>query len=238
MNDTSQRALLDAALDAAAAAPGALLVFDIDDTLLSTGDRHRRILAEYAARLQSRAPRAAKLLSAVRARDLRYQIVETARAAGVDDEDILRELREFWFARFFRNEYLLEDAPTPGAPEFCAEALRRGATIVYATGRDERMRAGTERSLALRGFPAPDGRSVRLKLKPRFDTPDAEFKAAVTEELAAWGEVAATFENEPLHANLFREAFPRARHFLLETRHSGRPATLHAEVLRVADFRR
>ena len=231
----TQKELLDAVL--ADVAPGALVVFDLDDTVFSTNDRHLRILREYSDLIENRDPQAAALLRAVERERLAYQIAQTAKDAGVADA-VAKDLKDFWFARFFQNRYLLEDSAVPGAPAFCAEVAARGGVVVYVTGRDERMREGTEKSLADRGFPAPDGETVRLMLKPRFDTPDHEFKSETLGVLAKLGRVAASFENEPTHINMFREAFPRGRHFLLETKHSGRPVIPHADVLRIKDFRR
>jgi len=228
---------LAAVLDDVAAAPGALVVFDLDDTLFSTNDRHLRILREYADLVAARAPEAAELLRKIDRERLRYQIVQTVQEAGLCDAAMVKDLRDFWFARFFQNQYLLEDTPVPGAPEYCAQVAARGGIVVYVTGRDERMREGTQSSFTQRGFPAPDEKSVRLLLKPRFDTPDIAFKTEVLSRLKKMGRVAASFENEPLHINLFREAFPQGRHFLLETKHSGRPALLHPDVLRIPDFR-
>jgi len=233
----TQKAALDAVLEDLAAGPGALVVFDLDDTLFSTSDRHLRILKEYADLVESRHPEAAALLRAIERERLRYQITDTAKAAGLEDA-LIKDLKDFWFARFFKNKYLLVDTVVPGAPAYCAEVSARGGRIVYVTGRDEGMREGTERSFANHGFPEPDGVAVRLVLKPRFDTPDLAFKTEVLGRLAEMGRVAASFENEPLHINLFREAFPKGRHFLLETKHSGRPVIPHAEIARIADFRR
>ncbi|MDE2141170.1 MAG: hypothetical protein KGJ84_01990 [Elusimicrobia bacterium] len=234
---SAQKAALDAVLAGVSALPGALVVFDLDDTLFSTNDRHLRILKEYADVVEAKAPEAAALLRAIDRERLRYQITETAANAGLDAA-LVKDLRDFWFARFFKNPYLLEDSVVPGAPAYCAEVEARGGAIVYVTGRDEGMRDGTEKSFARHGFPEPDGKGVKLVLKPRFDTPDAAFKSEVLGRLGAMGTVAASFENEPLHINLFREAFPKGRHFLLETKHSGKPVIPHADVLRIKDFRR
>jgi hypothetical protein len=202
---------------------GAVAVFDLDDTLLSTERRHQRILREFGL---GEVPRSA----------LRYQIVDTARAAGVADEAELSRLRDFWFKRFFQNDYLVEDAPVAGGPEYCRDLALAGATVVYMTGRDEGMRRGTLASLEKHRFPMPDGKSVRLVLKPRFEDNDAEFKTKALEELAAWGEVAGAFENEPLHVNLFGERFRDARLYLLETKHSGKPVEAHPKAHRIKDF--
>lgn len=232
-----QKSLLDAVLDDVASGPGALVVFDLDDTLFSTADRHLRILKEYADLVEARAPEGAALLRAIQRESLRYQITETAEAAGVP-AGLVKDLKDFWFARFFKNPYLLEDSVIPGAPEYCAEVSARGGTLVYVTGRDEGMREGTLSSFTRHGFPAPDEAMVKLVLKPDFGTPDLAFKTEVLARLAKMGRVAASFENEPLHINLFREAFPKGRHFLLQTKHSGRPVIPHAEVLKINDFRR
>lgn len=233
----AQKAALDAVLADVAAAPGSLVVFDLDDTVFSTNDRHLRILREYADLIEDREPDAAALLRAIERENLRYQISQTAAEAGVAAA-VVKDLRDFWFARFFQNRYLLEDSAVPGAPAYCAEVLARGGVLVYVTGRDERMREGTEKSFVNRGFPQPDGKAVRLMLKPKFDTPDHAFKSETMTVLTALGRVAASFENEPAHINMFREAFPKGRHFLLETKHSGRPVIPHADVVRIKDFRR
>ena len=233
----TQKDLLDAVLDDVGADPGSLVVFDLDDTLFSTGDRHLRILREYADLVEPKAPEAASLLRAIQREKLAYQITETVKNAGLE-EALVKDLKDFWFARFFKNHYLLEDSVIPGAPEYCKAVEARGGVIVYVTGRDEGMRESTEESFARHGFPEPDGKRVKLVLKPRFDTPDLQFKTEVLGRLAEMGRVAASFENEPAHINMFREAFPKGRHFLLDTKHSGKPVIPHPEVLSIRDFRR
>ena len=217
--------------------PGALVVFDLDDTLLSTVHRHRRILMEYSA--HPAVVRRFPGVLALRRLPLscyRYLIADTAREAGLSEPALLEDLKAFWFARFFRNEYLEADEPIPGATGYCREVERRGGTVVYLTGRDEAMRAGTEASLERHGFPVPDGRAVRLVLKPRFEMADHEFKAGALRALAALGPVAGGFENEPGHANLLAATFPAAKMVLVGSRHSGKPVVLDARVPRVPDF--
>jgi len=200
-----------------------VVVFDLDDTLLSTDERHLRILREFGL---TDVPRSA----------LKYRIVETARAAGVADERTLAALRDFWFKRFFQNDYLSADEPVPGGPAYCRDLSAAGATLVYMTGRDEGMRQGTVFSLERHAFPKPDGRAVRLILKPRFEDSDVEFKTKALEQVSALGDVAGAFENEPLHVNLFGERFGDARLYLLETKHSGKPVRAHPRTHRIKDF--
>ena len=202
-------------------------ILDIDDTLLSTSGRHLRILREFASH---------KGISHKVPAQVRYLITETARAAGLSDERLLSELREFWFARFFRNEYLLEDEPIDGAQDYCRELLEAGARIVYLTGRDETMREGTLAALRKHDFPLAEPSS--LLLKPEFSTPDREFKEQALARIAAEGPVAGGFENEPLHIHLLLEIFPKGRMVLVDSRHSGRPAPPLSGVPKIKDYRR
>lgn len=233
----AQKRLLDELLaetEAAARTGEALVVFDLDDTLFLTANRHLRILNEYAGLIERKAPDAAQLLRAIQHEKLRYAITDTAKEAGLADE-LVKDLKDFWFARFFKNPYLLEDAAIAGGPAFVEEVLGRGGRAVYMTGRDEGMREGTEASFKKRGYPL-DGKRASLFLKPRFDTPDVQFKAECVEKLKVMGLVTGTFENEPAHVNLFAAGFPSARHFLVETKHSGKPVAPHEKTIRIRDF--
>jgi hypothetical protein len=237
--EATQKRLLDELLaetEAAARGGEALVVFDLDDTLFLTANRHIRILNEYAGLIESKAPDAAQLLRAIQHEKLRYAITDTAKDAGLADA-LAKDLKDFWFARFFKNPYLLEDAAIAGGPAFVGEVLRRGGRAVYMTGRDEGMREGTEASLRKQGYPL-DGKAARLFLKPRFDTPDVQFKGECVEKLKSMGLVTGTFENEPAHVNLFAAGFPTARHFLVETKHSGKPVVPDPRTHKIRDFSR
>lgn len=229
----AQAAILEGLLEAVRAETRAVVVFDLDDTLLSTARRHLRILREFASARPAAAP-----LAALKPQQLLYSITETAKVHGVLEEALLKDLRDFWFARFFTNEYLTEDEPSPGAALYCRDVLAVKGQVVYMTGRDEKMRAGTVAALAAHGFPAPGAAGVALMLKPHFDMPDAEFKDQALKRLADMGQVMGSFENEPTHLNLFYAAFPKARHVFLDTKHSGKPVTPHPLAPWIKDFRR
>lgn len=225
--------VLDRLLDDVRKGEGALVVFDLDDTLLSTARRNLRILSEYAAKRKE-----AALLSALKPEQLLYAATDTAKALGLSDAALLKELRDFWFERFFTNEYLLEDEPVEGAQLYCQAVAQAGGKVVYLTGRDEKMRAGTLSNMKRHGFPAPGGAGVELMLKPHFATPDAQFKDEAIIRIKTMGRLCGSFENEPTHINLFQAAFPKARHVLLDTKHSGKPVKPHPDVHRIKDFRR
>ena len=228
---------LDELLDDVSATPNAIVVFDLDDTLFSTSDRHLRILAEFAARIEASDARAAGVVRAIAREKLRYSIADTAKDHGLD-EALAKDLKSFWFARFFKNPYLLEDSIIAGGPEYASEVTARGGRVFYMTGRDEGMREGTEASLQRHRFPESDGKKVVLVLKPRFDMPDSAFKDDALTKIGKLGTVVGSFENEPSHVNMFIAHFPKGRHFLLETKQSGRPVEPHPATLRIKDFRR
>ncbi|MEK7287105.1 MAG: hypothetical protein AAB091_00905 [Elusimicrobiota bacterium] len=241
MTKTSQAGILQEILrriNAPGNGRASVALFDVDDTILSTSWRHLRILKEFAAdrARESRHPSELKKLSAITAQETRYYIVDTARQAGVADDSLLQELKNFWFERFFKSEYLSEDRPIAGAPAFCRKVRKIGARIVYQTGRDETMRQATIKSLEAHGFPLPDDASVHLIVKPRFSDPDLEFKTRSIREVGALGRVTAAFENEPAHINLYHDHFPDGLMALLETRCSDQTARPKPEIRRIKNF--
>lgn len=216
------------------------LLFDIDDTLLSTAKRHLRILREFASQSEilSRHLHEAWTLIQLEPAHLRYAIADTARAAGVSDTGLLHRLKGFWFDRFFKNDYLMDDVAIPGAAEYCRGVAERGGRLIYLTGRDITMRKGTLYALRENGFPLPNDDGIELILKPRFDMPDLGFKSDVLKSISPRHPIVAGFENEPAGANLFQESFPQADVVWLDTKHSGRPVELAAGIHRISDFRR
>ena len=215
----------------------ALVVFDLDSTLFSTQERNFAILQEFAGR--QAAPRELKyVLQRLGPRDMGWNVMDDLRRNGYSDRIVLRELRQYWFERFFTDDYLHHDLPIAGSVEFVNDIHRAGATVYYLTGRDEPgMGSGTRASLRRHGFPL-DLEGVVIRLKPRFEDSDLVFKRGVVEELRGLGEVLGVFENEPVNANLFAEAFPEADVLLLETVHSPNPPPLADRIVRIRDFRR
>lgn len=141
-------------------------------------------------------------------------------AAWIDkNED---SVQEQWNARFFHSDYQVHDHAMPGAAAFVREIRAAGAQIVYLTGRDHSMRAGTELALRRFGFPY-DAAGVTLVTKPSPELDDTAFKEAALEQIAEMGRVAAYFDNEPANVNVFREHHPDAMVVFLDTDHSPRP---------------
>ena len=221
---------------ARAGAPRAVVVFDLDSTLLDNRPRQARILREYGAQAGLAA------LAGARADHWRsWSLADALRAAGLPAAEVARHLlpaRRFWSARFFTSEYCREDVPVPGAPAFVRDVAEAGAQVAYLTGRPDRMEAGTLDVFRARGFPLPDGRRVHLLMKPDAPLGDDEWKSLAAARVAALGPVVAAFDNEPAHVNGYAMAWPDARCVHLDTDHSPRPIRVLAQVPSIADFRR
>ena len=169
--------------------------------------------------------------------DMGWNVHEDLRRFGVEDEQLLAQLKRFWFERFFTDEYLLHDEPVPGAPAFVEACHERGALIYYLTGRHVGgMEIGSVQALVAQGFPFWRGRCV-LHLKPSFEMNDRAFKDDALADIRSYkGRVVASFENEPGNANMFLEAFPDALHFLLATVHSPEAESPSSRLIPSDDF--
>lgn len=212
-----------------------VVVFDLDSTLFSTAARNWAILQEFVA-----APERAELatsLAMLRPEDIGWNIHQCLERRGIGDSALWNALHQFWFERFFTDDYLRHDRALPGAPAFVDACHVRGALIYYLTGRHVGgMEVGTVAALRSEGFPFWRGRCV-LHLKPSFEMSDSAFKHDAIADVHSYrGEVVATFENEPGNANLFLRAFPDALHFLLLTVHSPQAENPDPALIPSADF--
>ncbi len=214
-----------------------LIVFDLDSTLFSTEPRNLQIFHEFVERRQSDYGELRELATQIRREHMGWNICESLRAQGVENQELLEELLRFWRERFFTDPYVLHDDPLPGAVEFVTACHQRGAMIYYLTGRHVGgMEVGTVRALRDAGFPFWRGRCT-LHLKPSFEMSDKAFKDDALADIRSYhGRVVATFENEPGNANLFLKAFPDALHFLLLTVHSPEAEAPDPRLIRSDDF--
>jgi hypothetical protein len=235
-----QREILDAALGAVGHA-GRFCAFDLDSTLLHNHSRQARIVREFGAErgLPALATCGAEQVVSWDLRDT--LLLLGLEAAEVDA--ILPALRACWRDRFFTSDYCADDQPVAGASAYLEEALARGGRLVYLTGRDAAMEAGTRVSFARAGFPLPDGAPladsrVQLWCKPDPALDDDAWKRSRYQLLAAHGGVACAFDNEPVHVNGYKVAFPGAAVVHLDTDHSGRPVAVRDDIPSVHDFLR
>jgi len=213
-----------------------LVVLDLDGTLYDSSVRTWRILQEFAHRFASDHPDFVRAVAGLGVGDVTYLVADTLARVGIRDESLLGQVLEFWRQRFFTDEYVLHDLPTPGAVAFVTELHEGGIVPLYLTGRPApTMLVGTVRVLQRDGFPIGTA-DTRLVLKEDFATPDDAYKHRVVEQFRESGEVIGAFDNEPGLCNLFRAAFPDALIVHLNTTHSPDAPELDAGIEQIPDF--
>jgi beta-phosphoglucomutase-like phosphatase (HAD superfamily) len=230
-------AVLAAALARArSGAPRALVVFDLDSTLLDNRTRLARLLQDYG-----RVAGLPELLDARPDHFVGWSLEAALARAGLSPaqvEEHRAPARRFWAEWFFTSAYCRLDVPLPGAPAFVRQVEGTGAQVAYVSSRPPTMEAGTREVFHVHGFPIPDGRRVHLLLKPRPELSDDGWKAGAPARLDRLGAVVAAFDNEPAHVNGYARAWPAALVVHLDTDHSDRPVEILPGIPSILDFRR
>lgn len=218
------------------ATPDAVVLFDVDSTLLSTAARHLAILQDFAA--EAADPELVAFVNTLGLSDFGWTVSGPLMGTVHEREELLESLSRFWVEGFFSSRYLAEDRAVAGAVDFVNQVHRAGAWVYYLTARDlSQMGAATAASLLDLGFPLLHGRTT-LHLKPTRAITDTSFKAAALRDVRRAGTVVATYENDPRNANLFAETFPDAVNVLLDTVCSPDAPEPSADLIRVPDFQR
>lgn len=215
-----------------------ILVFDLDDTLINTRYRTRRILQEMAKDLPlaEKFPLETQLAKTAKPDNLMYELEDTLRNLGITDTHFISEATQFWSARYFSSSYVANDRPIQASVDYVNRAHQLGATIVYLTGRDTpRMGLGTMYNLKHLGFPIGIERT-HLIMKPKKEMDDLLFKKSVLDEISQMGVVVAGYENEPANINLFRVAWPQATMIFIDSIHSKKPDVPANDVVWIKDF--
>jgi hypothetical protein len=213
-----------------------VMVFDLDGTLMDNRPRVVAILRELAEKWRARHPEAADRAAMATSERIVYGFVDNLRHLGVEDPELHHHGLAFWQERFFADPHIRHDVALPGAAAYVRACYDGGATIVYLTGRDlPNMAMGSFASLRDLGFPIGVV-GTELVVKPRFETPDHEFKHSVAPSLRRLGEVVAVFDNEPANCNLFLDAHPACTSVFLDTQHAPNPPPLDPRVHVIEDF--
>lgn len=233
---SAQQKLLDQALELARQAGSkGVAAFDLDSTLFDNRPRQAAIVREWAKVNDGPSEVVNLKPEHLDGWDLRVAMVN-AGLAPEKAEALFPAVKSFWKDRFFTSEWAKLDGPIPGAKEFLAALQDTGVQIAYLTGRHEPMRDGSVECMRMCGFPIPDGKSVQLIMKPKLEEDDDAFKKRAYEQLRSLGRVVAAFDNEPIHVNGYKEAFPEAHVIHLDTDSSGRPVAVLESIPSVLDF--
>jgi len=210
-----------------------LAVFDLDSTLFNVSTRTQKILQEFAELHQLENLKNVEVLLTD------WGIKEAVIRQGYTIEshgELLNELRDFWFERFFSNAYLHYDVPYAGAIEYVLELIEAGVDIMYLTGRDQmRMGVGTKQVLMKWGFPVDDH---KLFLKPNRTLDDELYKKEWFEKLdrSQYNRVY-FFENEPVNVNAILAHCPDVEVVFIDTTHA-RKQTVTAPIVTIKNFKR
>lgn len=210
-----------------------LAVFDLDSTLFNVSTRTKKILNEFADL------HGLDELKNVEVKHEDWGIKEAVVRAGFHPEkhpELLQKMRDFWFERFFSNEYVHYDVPYAGAVAYVLELYQAGCEIVYLTGRDQfRMGKGSLEVLKKWGFPCNPG---QLVLKPERTIDDGIFKKDwfIHLDRKNYSKIY-FFENEPVNINAVLATSPDVEIIFLETTHA-RKETVTAQIERIFHFGR
>lgn len=210
-----------------------LAVFDLDSTLFNVSTRTQKILHEFAE------VHNLEHLKDVEVLQEDWGLKEALFRKGYTiekDLEMLKDIRDFWAARFFSNEYLHYDVPYPGAVCFVQDLEEAGCEINYLTGRDHaRMGKGSFEVLKKWGFPV---NNHNLFLKPDKAEDDELFKHDWFRKLNHSDyEKIFFFENEPVNVNAILQSCPEVEVIFLDTTHA-RKQTVTAELKRIKHFGR
>ena len=220
-----------------------VVVFDLDSTLFDVSKRSFEILKEWLTHPESGSfHETREKLSDLEPSEMRYSLEDVWEIKKIPSDvspfdHHLKHAKRFWRARFFANEYLRHDEPTPGAVQFVKTLYEAGVMIVYLTGRDVPLMAfGTFDQLKSHGLPIEVERT-RLILKPKRHLDDLDFKTGAARTITGFGKVIASFENEPKNLVAMKEVFPtETMNVFIESVSSDHPAPSGSGIYRIREF--
>jgi len=220
-----------------------IVVFDLDSTLFNVSKRSYEILREWLGHPEAKTfQETLESLKDLNHTEMRYSLQDLWDQRKIPHEKApfekhFKHAKDFWRKRFFSNEYLKHDEPTEGAADFVKKIYEMGAKVVYLTGRDvPLMSFGTFDQLKMHGLPIEADRS-RLILKPKRQVDDLDFKTQAAKTIMGWGEVVASFENEPKNLVAMAGVFgPTVMNVFIQTVSSDHPAPAGKGIYRIDGF--
>jgi hypothetical protein len=147
------------------------VLFDLDSTLYDVAPRTHAILQDFLKLTDTLPPLLREKLINIKRAHVGYSLKDTFQTLGLDLEEesvkhSLHKAKEFWWDRFFSNEYLSHDSAYEGAADYVNELHEMGAQIIYLTGRERRLMVeGTLKNLERDGFPRENTTLLLMKEK-------------------------------------------------------------------------
>ena len=218
-----------------------VVIFDIDDTLVTTNYRKYEAMMAVAAAMSAPYPNEAARIGALSIDDVWniYDVKTLLVSLNIGNAPFIESFGKTWLREFLKSDSLTLDRALPGAVEHVKLLLSNGAKIVYMTGRDEpNMGLGTRKSMNSLGFPM--GKNTLLILKSDEAIPDVDYKKDKFSEIARMGEIVAGYENEPVNINAFVDYFPGMTPVFLRTMNSQQskqdPISKYDHIAEVTDY--
>lgn len=217
--------------------PGApVVVFDLDATLFDNRPRTLAILREFGEKLPPEETALRAAVDGLRIQHMRYLVSDALELVGVVDPGTVERASAFWWAHFFRDDYIRHDVPSPGAVSYAQACYAAGANLVYLTGRDlPGMLSGTVKKLRDERFPIAVA-GAQVMLKPHAKMGDEAFKRVAMPSIARLGTPVAFFDNEPGNCNAAAELLPGADVVWLDTQCVPNPPALLPGITMVRHF--
>lgn len=202
-----------------------VLVFDLDSTLFKNYGRWIQIIQEFGEQENLASLKSCQKKQITDSWDMMNILAKDCGLGAQKAKEVIGKFKGFWATRFFNDDYVKYDEALPGAKEYVNEMYKKGAHVVYITGRDApNMRKGTVAKLKADGFPIGMAKTelimkpfsntdLRKKAKTReeyeklIDKTDKEFKSQALKKAQKYGTVVASFDNDPTHINLYYNAF-------------------------------
>lgn len=197
-----------------------LAVFDIDSTILDVTPRSQEIIKDFkdSSDFQKLSPEDKNNYKKIDYQHNDWGPTAPMKRAGLSQlsQDIIFN---FWWSKFFINDYLCYDKPYPGADTYMQKLFNTGCDIAYLTARKKQsMYEGTLESLRQLNFPLDNNR-VRCVLKEK-DHNDHTYKLDWLQNEATKYSQIFYFENEAKIINHVRQELPDLTIIFMDTIHS------------------
>jgi hypothetical protein len=106
------------------------LLFDLDSTLFDNSPRVFKIVRDFIREHSDTYPEDIKKLRNLKREHVIWGIKENLNKLDITDEKIVSHVINYWFERFFSNEYIV-DVPLKGAKQLVSDAQLYGINIIY-----------------------------------------------------------------------------------------------------------